>query len=186
LTDTSGETELFTNTTPLGFAGGDTNLKRYCGNSPTNATDPKGLVEIPPGLGEDLGPNIATNVISTLIYKIEYSVAESNYADALDELNTFVKQLEKDKRLTAADQKYIADKLNEIQNMKQGWILGALSWATMGSTGALPDQQAFAVYDLLIELEKRYPPPPAPPTPPPEESVPPGDPMLNELPFNPW
>ena len=28
---------------PLGFAAGDTNLNRYVGNSPTNATDPSGL-----------------------------------------------------------------------------------------------------------------------------------------------
>ena len=28
---------------PLGFAGGDSNLYRYVGNSPTNATDPRGL-----------------------------------------------------------------------------------------------------------------------------------------------
>jgi RHS repeat-associated protein len=31
----------------IGFKGGDTNLYRYCGNSPTNATDPSGLF---PGL----------------------------------------------------------------------------------------------------------------------------------------
>ncbi len=29
---------------PIGFAGGDPNLYRYVGNSPTNATDPSGLV----------------------------------------------------------------------------------------------------------------------------------------------
>ena len=28
---------------PLGFGGGDTNLNRYCGNSPTNAVDPSGI-----------------------------------------------------------------------------------------------------------------------------------------------
>jgi len=28
---------------PIGFAGGDANLYRYVGNSPTNATDPSGL-----------------------------------------------------------------------------------------------------------------------------------------------
>ncbi len=27
---------------PIGFDGGDTNLYRSCGNSPTNATDPSG------------------------------------------------------------------------------------------------------------------------------------------------
>ena len=30
---------------PIGFGGGDANLYRYVGNSPTNATDPSGLVE---------------------------------------------------------------------------------------------------------------------------------------------
>jgi hypothetical protein len=30
---------------PIGFAGRDTNLYRYVGNSPTNATDPTGLAE---------------------------------------------------------------------------------------------------------------------------------------------
>jgi len=30
---------------PIGFAGGDANLYRYVGNSPTNATDPSGLEE---------------------------------------------------------------------------------------------------------------------------------------------
>jgi len=32
---------------PLGFAGGDDNLYRYVGNSPTNASDPSGLVADP-------------------------------------------------------------------------------------------------------------------------------------------
>ena len=27
---------------PLGYVGSDTNMYRYCGNSPTNATDPRG------------------------------------------------------------------------------------------------------------------------------------------------
>ena len=33
---------VFASQDPLGFGGGDTNLSRYCGNSPTNATDPSG------------------------------------------------------------------------------------------------------------------------------------------------
>lgn len=35
--------ELFRSTKPMGFAAGDTNLYRYVGNNPTNATDPTGL-----------------------------------------------------------------------------------------------------------------------------------------------
>ena len=31
---------------PLSFAAGQTNLSEYCGNSPTNATDPSGMAEI--------------------------------------------------------------------------------------------------------------------------------------------
>jgi RHS repeat-associated protein len=31
---------------PIGFAGGDSNLYRYVGNSPTNATDPSGTVSV--------------------------------------------------------------------------------------------------------------------------------------------
>ena len=40
---TSSQQELLENGSLLGFAGGDTNLTRYVGNSPTNATDPSGL-----------------------------------------------------------------------------------------------------------------------------------------------
>ena len=43
LTETSNERGVFENGSPLGFAGGDTNLTRYVGNSPTNYTDPSGL-----------------------------------------------------------------------------------------------------------------------------------------------
>ncbi len=35
---------------PLGFAAGDTNLYRYAGNNPTNATDPIGLIWIESGI----------------------------------------------------------------------------------------------------------------------------------------
>lgn len=34
----------FSITDPVGLKGGDTNVYRYCGNSPTNATDPTGLL----------------------------------------------------------------------------------------------------------------------------------------------
>ncbi|MDA1162693.1 MAG: hypothetical protein O3B13_06305 [Planctomycetota bacterium] len=37
----------WTTQSPLGFEAGDTNLFRYVGNSPTNATDPSGLQEFP-------------------------------------------------------------------------------------------------------------------------------------------
>jgi RHS repeat-associated protein len=41
---------------PIGFAGGDSNLYRYVGNSPTNGTDPIGLAEI--SLGNDITARI--------------------------------------------------------------------------------------------------------------------------------
>src|SRR5688500_16538650 len=34
---------------PIGFSGGDANLNRYAGNSPTNATDPYGLIGVGTG-----------------------------------------------------------------------------------------------------------------------------------------
>jgi len=40
----SGDQMCFSTECTLGFAAGDTNLYRYCGNSPTNATDPSGHV----------------------------------------------------------------------------------------------------------------------------------------------
>ena len=45
---------------PIGFAGGDANLYRYCGNSPRNATDPRGLASVmeawpPPGTPSIVG-----------------------------------------------------------------------------------------------------------------------------------
>jgi len=39
------ECDLFENYVPVGFAGGDENLRRYVSNSPTNAVDPDGLQE---------------------------------------------------------------------------------------------------------------------------------------------
>ena len=44
------------NADPLGFEGGDQNLTRYVGNSPTNATDPSGLFIVPvfdPSMSEE-------------------------------------------------------------------------------------------------------------------------------------
>jgi RHS repeat-associated protein len=38
----------FLSTDPIGFTAGDANLYRYVGNSPTNATDPSGLLSINP------------------------------------------------------------------------------------------------------------------------------------------
>jgi RHS repeat-associated protein len=35
---------IFANQDPLGFGGGQTNTEEFCGNSPTNATDPSGLM----------------------------------------------------------------------------------------------------------------------------------------------
>jgi RHS repeat-associated protein len=39
-------TGRFDSEDPLGFAAGDTNLSRYVGNGPTNATDPSGMEEV--------------------------------------------------------------------------------------------------------------------------------------------
>jgi hypothetical protein len=42
---------------PLGYEGGDANVYRYCGNGPTNATDPIGLAPVMPNLlGDELTP----------------------------------------------------------------------------------------------------------------------------------
>ena len=38
----------------LGFGAGDVNLSRYCGNSPVNATDPSGRLDIDPGMTPQL------------------------------------------------------------------------------------------------------------------------------------
>jgi RHS repeat-associated protein len=35
---------VFASADPLGFGGGDTNLSRYCGNSPANFVDPSGTI----------------------------------------------------------------------------------------------------------------------------------------------
>jgi hypothetical protein len=37
---------LVLNREPLGFAGGDLDLYRYCGNSPTDGTDPSGTEDL--------------------------------------------------------------------------------------------------------------------------------------------
>ena len=60
---------------PIGFKGGDPNLYRYVGNSPTNATDPSGLVEtsvfdIPVAAGAGLvqgGANLVNGLQDTVI-----------------------------------------------------------------------------------------------------------------------
>jgi RHS repeat-associated protein len=36
---------VFIGQDPMGFAAGDTNISRYCGNSPTNMVDPSGMIE---------------------------------------------------------------------------------------------------------------------------------------------
>jgi RHS repeat-associated protein len=49
-------TAKFTSEDPSGFRGGDTNLSRYVGNSPTGATDPDGLQKI--GLSPRITPRL--------------------------------------------------------------------------------------------------------------------------------
>ena len=47
---------VFASQDPIGFDGGQTNLSEYCGNSPTNFTDPGGLqAENSPILFRELG-----------------------------------------------------------------------------------------------------------------------------------
>lgn len=58
---TTSEQDLFGSHWPLGYAGGDTNLYRYVGNNPLDATDPSGLAKEPlpnPGV-ETTGPTNA-------------------------------------------------------------------------------------------------------------------------------
>ena len=42
---------------PVGFDAGDTNLYRYCGNSPTNARDPSGMASYGPNGEPFWNPN---------------------------------------------------------------------------------------------------------------------------------
>lgn len=49
--------ELFCSTKPIGFRGGDSNLTRYVGNSPTNYIDPSGnQAVVPPNAGPPFYP----------------------------------------------------------------------------------------------------------------------------------
>jgi len=61
---------------PIGFAAGDANLYRYCGNSPTNFTDPSGQFVFG-GLGIALGITIAGLLTANVAYRVE-----ANYYDA--------------------------------------------------------------------------------------------------------
>jgi hypothetical protein len=45
--DEGSPSQPLTATAPLGYAGGDANLYRYCGNGPTDGTDPTGRAEPP-------------------------------------------------------------------------------------------------------------------------------------------
>ena len=49
---------------PKGLAAGQTNTRDYCGNSPTNATDPSGLMEV--GLTNQMRANILQDAQNTL------------------------------------------------------------------------------------------------------------------------
>jgi hypothetical protein len=51
---------------PLGFVAGDANLYRYVGNSPTNATDPTGLIEV-----DDNPNNAKIKALPNVLDKIE-------------------------------------------------------------------------------------------------------------------
>ena len=62
---------------PLGYAGGDANLYRYCGNDPTNATDPSGLDwvlsgnEPPVVAGQSAGGSITVEQFGERITKFD-------------------------------------------------------------------------------------------------------------------
>jgi hypothetical protein len=68
LTGTFGETGLSSSTTPLGFAGGDTNLHRYVGNSPTDATDPSGLATVVEIVQIEFGDTTGEDFLNKLTY----------------------------------------------------------------------------------------------------------------------
>ena len=60
--DEGGFSESFTTVAPLGYAGGDANLYRYCGNGPANTTDPTG--EATPLLAQQRGESLADVPVS--------------------------------------------------------------------------------------------------------------------------
>ena len=57
---------VFASQDPLGFAGGQTNTSEYCGNSPTNGTDPTG--EFGWGLATTIGGCVIGGATNGLIY----------------------------------------------------------------------------------------------------------------------
>jgi RHS repeat-associated protein len=84
----------FTSEDPLGFAAGDTNVQRYVGNSPTNATDPSGMEENPT---KGLYPNQEASASSSLDDLTSYFEENPDVYDAFEKLpnaNARLKQLE--------------------------------------------------------------------------------------------
>ena len=72
----------FVNEDPIGFAGGDVNLYGYVGNSPTNFTDPSGLLPIPGWARRMLGsdPTIYTGLHPWQERDDEYKEAQRQWA----------------------------------------------------------------------------------------------------------
>ena len=72
----------FVSQDPIGFAGGDVNLYGYVGNSPTNFTDPSGLVPLPGWLRRRLGsdPGVYTGLPPWQERDDQYKEAQRQWA----------------------------------------------------------------------------------------------------------
>jgi RHS repeat-associated protein len=110
---------------PLGFAAGDTNLYRYCGNSPLRYTDPMGLSEAPTnppsGGGTPNGPPGVvpgpggSNAADNILAKIDALQARlSRQAQALGALQA---QTQKD----IADLDRLDRKIDQLRSTFEQW-----------------------------------------------------------------
>jgi hypothetical protein len=68
LDQTLSDNGFLESSSPLGFAGGQSNLTEYVGNSPTNATDPTGLEAVDDGSGytDDIGASFVTQAVGLM------------------------------------------------------------------------------------------------------------------------
>jgi len=86
--DERWELDLFRTRDPLGFAGGDSNLYRYCDNDPVNFTDPRGL--FPEANGADPGVNTGTQARMTAYQIIQNSLFVGNAGGAANHFDANV------------------------------------------------------------------------------------------------